>query len=366
MKTILSICIGIVCSLSVSAQIDGPLSGSQFATSEITGYSQTWTNTGNAGASDDSYTSFGNITGGVGGYSDYLIATDFGFNIPDGAIIYGIIVDVERSDPNARTSDYSIRIIRAGLIGTDDRSTGIAYPVTDAYQSYGNSTDLWGETWSYKDICNANFGVAIAAQRNIAGGTTAGQIDHIRITVYYGFVVLPVTLISFDADKENKTVRVGWRTALETNMDQYVVERSGDGRSFYALKTIQPGNQSVNEYSFVDENPVAGTSYYRLKMLEANSTTKFSRIVAISFNKYTTAGLFPSPWTRGNEMNISNPGNESLNILFYNKDGRVLGKSTTTSQQVLMPDLSNTTGLIYYRVTSENNKLRGSGSVMIY
>src|SRR4030095_7470003 len=103
----------------------------------------------------------------------------------------------------------------------------------------------------------------IAAQRNAAGGVTAGAIDDIKITVYYGtLTTLPVQLISFDAVKENNLVRITWQSASENALDGYSLERSGDGRLFYPLATITPANQPNASYAFIDEHPLAGTSYY--------------------------------------------------------------------------------------------------------
>ncbi len=365
MKAILCCSIAIAASFSLSAQPSGPLNPNHSYASSTGSFSQAWVNTGNVNSSDDNYASFGDL-GGKGNLTDYLIASDFGFNLPSGVSILGILVEVERSDPNGFTDDYSIRIVKDGVIGNKEKSTAITYPPTDAYQSYGGSEDMWGEFWSYKDI-NANaFGVAISARQNADGGITAGRVDNIRVTVYYAFITLPVTLVSFQATKENKTVRVSWNTVSESNMSQYVVERSWDGRFFYPLKNITPANQPTNDYFFIDEYPIAGTSYYRLKMQENSGTNRFSKIIPVHFNKYTTAGLFPSPWTRGKEMFISNPGNETLTIEFYNAEGQVVGKASTSSQQVPMPVLSNTKGVIYYRVKGENNNLKGLGSILVY
>ena len=52
---------------------------------------QAWANPSNAGSSNDSY-----ATRTLSGVSDYLRATNFGFAIPSGATIDGILVEVEK------------------------------------------------------------------------------------------------------------------------------------------------------------------------------------------------------------------------------------------------------------------------------
>ncbi|MEJ0104975.1 MAG: hypothetical protein WDO19_21565 [Bacteroidota bacterium] len=173
------------------------------------------------------------ILSALGAYTDYLVVTDFLFALPPGASISGIVIDIERSDAFRRTSDYSIRIVKNGVIGATERSLGAGYRAGDSYQSYGSSGDLWGESWTDADINNSGFGVAIAAQRSVGGaGATAGKINDVQITVFYNFVVTPVRLVSFSACKKNKQTELTWVTADEVNMDHYEIERSSNGRDF--------------------------------------------------------------------------------------------------------------------------------------
>lgn len=366
MKTTLFIFVSLLIASVSKAQINGPNSPLSYTTSTIPGSSQNWTNISNVGASDDVYSTFGNIPDPKTSYTDYLVISNFGFTLPPGTTIHGIIVEVERSDPNGLTSDYSVRIVKDGVIGDDEKSTGIAYPTIDRTQSYGGPADLWGETWTYADIDTAKFGVAIAAQRNAPGGVTAGQIDNIVITVYYGFVTLPVTLVSFSAVKDNKTVLLDWKTADEMNMDHYEVERSSDGRNFSSLTNIACSNQANASYSFHDLSPLAGTSYYRLRMEGLSGNPKYSRIIPINFSKYTLISLSPSPAARGSVLNINNPLNQVLSVRFYSGIGQEIGKVTTKTGQVIMPVLSDTKGIIYYKVLDKDNQLKGTGSLLVY
>ncbi len=366
MKAILFITIGAFICLQAPAQADGPRSGSIFNDVYIPGAEQPWLNLENAAISDDIYTNFNNITGPTGTFTDYLVATGFNFQIPSGATIQGILVKVECSDPNLRTSDYSVRIVKLGSIGATEMALGSAYPQYDKSIVYGSSSDLWGETWNYKEINDSTFGVAVSAQRNAADDITAGQIDDINITVYYSLMTLPLTLNSFTVTRDNKTVLVNWNTSNEINMDHFTVERSADGRNFTSLGNIPSNNQSTASYSFRDYSPLAGHSYYRLRMEEISGNAKYSRVALISFNKSDLVTLSPSPWTRGNNLFISNPTHEQLAIQFYTSGGQMIGETSTSSGQVNMPALGGTRGIIFFKVTDKNNLLKGTGSLMVY
>jgi len=210
MKKLLPI-FALIVSSNLFAQSGGPLSPSTVTTVAIPGSSATWSNTGNTSLSDDAYANTGDIVGGAGSYTDYLVATNFGFSIPSGAAITGIEVTVERSDASGLTSDYRVRIVKGGVIGSTEMSSGAAYGTSDSYGMYGSPFDSWGETWTDADVNAADFGVAIAAQRNAAGGSSAAVIDQILITIYYA-ATLPVTIVNFSASKKSNNIETQWIT----------------------------------------------------------------------------------------------------------------------------------------------------------
>jgi uncharacterized repeat protein (TIGR01451 family) len=118
--------------------------------------------------------------------SNYLKCTGYGFTIPTSATISGITVNVERNASNTPIKDLEVRTVKAGAIGTVDRSTATQYPTTDTIEAHGGPTDLWGTTWTAADINNVNFGAALAAQKAGAnGGARTVNVDHMPITVDY-------------------------------------------------------------------------------------------------------------------------------------------------------------------------------------
>ena len=145
----------------------------------------TWNNPNNAKVSDNSDATASMTSEAT---SHYLKATNFGFTIPVGATIDGIIVEIERAYGTTTTGkirDSEIKIVKAdGSISTTNLSTATELPSSDTYKDYGGPTNLWGETWSAENINHANFGVAIAVEEYNADSRQA-NVDHIRITIYY-------------------------------------------------------------------------------------------------------------------------------------------------------------------------------------
>ena len=159
----------------------------QTCADDATNGSVAWANPDNAKVSDDvlATTGFGSGTGT--GTSHYLKATNFGFSIPSGATINGILVEVEKQ-LSYICKDSEVKIIKAdGTIGTTNKADTITnWPsFGNTYVSYGGSSDLWGETWDDTKINDVDFGVAISALITKERDGSYAYVDHIRITVYY-------------------------------------------------------------------------------------------------------------------------------------------------------------------------------------
>jgi len=148
----------------------------------------TWATPDEAKTSNDDWAT---ATFGVTAISHYLKATNFGFSIPGGATIDGIVVSFERYNSNAgiapnTITDNTIKIIKSdGNLGSENKAIGV-WATSEGTVSAGGAEDLWSESWDDTDINDADFGVVINVDgvRAFGGGPSA-HVDHITITVYY-------------------------------------------------------------------------------------------------------------------------------------------------------------------------------------
>jgi hypothetical protein len=145
-----------------------------------------WASTSNAASNDALYA---NTPTAVGTQTtNYLKATNFGFSIPTNSTINGIIVNIERKKGTGTgATDNAIRIILSnGNYGTTNKSVGEVWAGGAGSETvYGTSSDLWGETWTYSDINNSNFGVGLSANTSAGEGGSAASVDYFSITVHY-------------------------------------------------------------------------------------------------------------------------------------------------------------------------------------
>ena len=206
-RLFLTILILLFCS-TVYADSEGPNSPGTMADDAAVGTDQ-WYNVDNVKISNNNYS----ITepGRPLVYSHYLKATNFGFSIPSGATITGILVEIEKykrsSEPYVDVRDSEVKIVKSdGSIGTTNRADTVSqWPTSEDYVSYGASDDLWGETWTKDDINHANFGAVLSVLSYSSDDDYPTYfVDHIRITVYY--TELPSVTILYNAVIENAVI----------------------------------------------------------------------------------------------------------------------------------------------------------------
>ncbi|MGX5854409.1 T9SS type A sorting domain-containing protein [Dyadobacter jiangsuensis] len=122
---------------------------------------------------------------------------------------------------------------------------------------------------------------------------------------------LPVTLINFDAIKQENAVRLNWSTSFETNSERFEIEHSTDAKIWSKIGTVSALGESnaEHQYTFTDNNPAMGgqsngENFYRLKMIDADATFTYSRIRSVIFGGNREITLYPNPVTISEKLNI--------------------------------------------------------------
>ncbi|QNH63611.1 T9SS type A sorting domain-containing protein [Hymenobacter sediminicola] len=106
---------------------------------------------------------------------------------------------------------------------------------------------------------------------------------------------LPVTLISFAAERQGEVVNVAWATASEKDNARFEVQRSADGNAFSTLESVEGHGTTTrrHDYRIVDRQPLATLAYYRLRQLDTNGKATFSPVVTVAPGK--ELALYPNP-----------------------------------------------------------------------
>lgn len=96
-------------------------------------------------------------------------------------------------------------------------------------------------------------------------------------------------LYSFRAFPVVDHCQLEWMTGVESNLRLFIVERSSDGQSFFAIGQTSPRG-SYSQYEYTDSSPLDAdmerTFYYRLKIVDGDGAVRYSPIseVLLSFS----------------------------------------------------------------------------------
>ena len=167
-----------------------------------------WSNTGNA-LVDDGASATVFVDAPAQTFSNYLKVTDRIQKIPSGATVDGIIVEIQISQETGLTlvRDFTVYVLKGATLSTpvvDISSVGIV--------GFGNSTDLWGLSWTAADINASDFGVKVNIDNG--GSDVTWGIDYINTTIYYTY--------SETGDGTGRTTQ-GRRAVFSTKTEMRVV-----------------------------------------------------------------------------------------------------------------------------------------------
>ena len=117
---------------------------------------------------------------------------------------------------------------------------------------------------------------------------------------------LPVVLTTFTASNLGDNINLKWETATEVNNYGFEVQRAIQNSKLNIQNWNDIGfvkgsgnSNSPKNYSFIDDNPPAGTVEYRLKQIDNDGSFKYSSIVEASFMKpdnFALAQNYPNPF----------------------------------------------------------------------
>lgn len=111
--------------------------------------------------------------------------------------------------------------------------------------------------------------------------------------------VLPVNFISIAAKKQGANVQLNWSLGTESNVKQYEIERSSDGTDFESVGMLAFDAALNGSYSWLDQVPVYGWNYYRIRAVDKDGNARYSSVVKVRYsNNITSAiGVYPNPVT---------------------------------------------------------------------
>lgn len=269
---------------------------------------------------------------------------------PPGSTTDQYIAEYIHSDPgssyNINSKDATLNNISQCEYWTLNKTGGASNPFVTlswASTSCGINTisDLRVARWDaalakWRDMGNASM------TGNPSTGTVLASMNSSTYLVYtLGSVgtsnVLPIELSRFDAQLDNGIVKVEWETMSEINNDFFSVERSTDGVDYELIGKVKGAGNSTGRltYNFNDENPLSGTSFYRLKQTDFDGKFEYFDPVSIKMKgiaaDFKLESVGPNPFIDHITFEYRLASEKKLVFQLYTIGGGLVGQKENNS-----------------------------------
>jgi N-acetylneuraminic acid mutarotase len=233
--------------------------------------------------------------------------------IGTGLDAFSTVTDFYEYDPTVGTDGTWTQ--KANYGGSGRFNTVSFSTSTEGYIGLGSDAIVGQEFWVYTPSSSGlgswsklipNFPVATRAQavgfvindRPFVGLGESNALQN-SIYEYNPSAVLSVELTQFSAvmNKSKAQITLNWTTAAERDNAYFAVERKGSlADDFQEIGRIKGrGNSAQNvQYSLLDNQPLQGVAYYRLRTVDNKESVTYSQTVSVSYEKGGKISVFPS------------------------------------------------------------------------
>jgi hypothetical protein len=156
-------------------------------------------------------------------------------------------------------------------------------PTSASQSSYTFSNLRWtapastagnNQTITFYFVGNAANGLGSSGDFIYAGSTTITAAGPV-----------PVVFSAFDAETKNNQSTLSWTVDHTDQLRSFVVEQAADGRTFQQVQSINAQSASsggVQSYSFLIPETLRQSPFWRIKAIEWDGSTTFSKIIRLS------------------------------------------------------------------------------------
>ena len=188
-------------------------------------------------------------------------------------------------------------------------------------------------TYPFLLLCQVNFpilgqgGVRCCDQLIvISGGGNLGNVFNdplagLRCPGSIQGIPLPITLKSFKGVEDEDGITLNWTTSLEDGNDYFILERSIGLNNFEEIGSLHSKGVNGNShedlsYSFTDEDPIPGTTYYRLRQVDQDGTASYVGLLALEAKqKGFSPHIFPNPTSGKTYLYLSSEDVDNIEIV---------------------------------------------------
>lgn len=212
--------------------------------------------------------------------------------------------------------------------GTPATDAGSLFTVAPATVDHGIFLPL-GYGWNVNQtgLTQTPFGGSMYVASTTVS-SFLGSFDFPMVIGNLGAILSAPRLVELSAQKINNTAQLSWTNNTNTTFKEMVIERSSNGRTFETL-----ANVSTAASSYTDNNLLAGTNYYRIKLTDINGRVSYTAVAAIinGTTGFDVVGLLPNIVTATAQLNVTAAKKTQLNVVVTDMAGRPVLKRLFTA-----------------------------------
>ena len=178
-------------------------------------------------------------------------------------------------------------------------------------------------------------GTYIVRQELMDSCGTSYARDTVIVTLDSNCAILKTNILSFAAKRDGMYALLRWSTSSNRSSSYYQVERSTDNAQFVPVgKLVRQGDLETATYTFNDNVSGYDNSiiYYRLRIVDINGSSSFSKIVAISVGDQTGPKFVvaPNPVKDQAQLVLNTNYDAKLEIRIYSSSGTLVHTLNTS------------------------------------
>ncbi|MEY2917720.1 MAG: hypothetical protein RIS73_1434, partial [Bacteroidota bacterium] len=147
---------------------------------------------------------------------------------------------------------------------------------------------------------------------------------------------LPIKVYYLNGAKDNNGNTLNWKAECSSTEAIFEIERSDDGRKFATINTIVASQlRCLQPFSYSDNSLIAGTTYYRIKIIDTDGRITYSSIIKLGGSQQKEmmlVGILPNPVSNTAQLNITTIKKDNVELAVISLEGKVMYKNTVQLQ----------------------------------
>lgn len=171
-------------------------------------------------------------------------------------------------------------------------------------------------------------------------------------TLAAGSSPLPVELLAFNGECNNKTINIKWSTASQLNNDFFILEKSKNGKNWEILTHIkgEGTTNNLSNYEVSDDEPFEEVNYYRLTQVDYDGKRVELKTIAVKNCNNAPLSLMHHTF-KGSEIDLKiySGYTDILEINIFDDNGKLLARKMQNAivgiNSITIKAITNTTAI---------------------